>query len=290
MTRNIKVRNMKAGLTLSVALLTGWLTTNVAPGQMPTVTREEYILADRAGSGYNIVESGVRVNATVTQLKPIEQVMLVLDGSNSMLPVYPRIVEEIRKALPARLAVPTAIVRFSAQKAVLQDFTSSRAALDEALAKEQSLWADGSANDRTMKSTTDIYGTLAGLNVMTQGRMTHVIIITDGNDSLQQVIDLPRVVPNDIVVSYLNWGYRNFSARVNEENAVVVTGNGSRRMDIPNVTLRFVAERTGGDVLNYSDWRQLNAYIKRRLSNAGVLYRATWESSNPLLPFSLSAR
>lgn len=286
MTRNIRV-----GLGLSAALLTGWLTTNAASGQTPTVTREERAIGDRVGASYGVLEGGVRVaNATVAQIKPIEQVVLVLDGSGSMTPVYARIVEELRKALPARPAVPTAIVRFSAQKSVLQDFTSSRAALDEALAKEQNLWAGGGVNDGTMKSTTDIYGTLSNLAAMTQGKLTHFIIITDGNDSLQQLVDLPRIATEEMVVSYLNWGYRSFSARVDEANAVVVTGGGARRMDIPNVTLRFLAERTGGDVLNYDDWRQLNAYIKRRLSNAGALYRATWESNNPLVPFSLSAR
>lgn len=181
-------------------------------------------------------------------------------------------------------------MRFSAQKAVLQDFTTSRTALDEALAKEQRLWASGGTGDGTMKSTTDIYGTLLALSAMTQGKLTHFIVLTDGNDSVQQIVDVSRVLNNDMVVSYLNWGYRSFSARVDEANAVIVTGGGARRMDIPNVTLRFLAERTGGDILNYDDWKKLSDYFKRRLGNAGALYRATWESNNPLVPFSLSAR
>lgn len=283
-------RHIRFGWGVGAVLLAGCLSSDVVWGQMPTVKREEQILGDRAGAKYSVLEGGQRVTATVTQVKPVEQVVIVLDGSGSMVPIYPRIVEELRKALPAQMAVPTAIARFSAQKAMLQDFTTTRATLDTALAKEQQLWSSGGANDNTMKVTTNLYGVLAELKALTQGKMTHFIVVTDGNDSLNERVDLRQILGADMVVSYLNWGYRSFSARVDEANAVVVTGSGSRNMDTPNVTLRFIAQRTGGDVLNYTDWKTFGAYVKRRLSTPGALYRATWESTNPETPFTLSAR
>lgn len=284
------IRKINAGLGLGMVLLTAWLAGDVAVGQMPTVTRQERILGDRIGGNYGVLEGGVRVNATVTQVKPVEQIVIVLDGSGSMVPIYPRIVEELRKALPSQLAVPTAIARFSAEKAFLQDFTTSRAALDQALVKEQQLWASGGLSDNTMKATTNIYGTLTGLADVAQAKLTHFIVVTDGNDSLNDRIDLSRIVNENTVVSYLNWGYRSFSARVDEANAVVITGSGSRQMDIPNVTLRFVVRKTGGDILNYTDWKKFGDYFKRRLSTSGAVYQATWESMNPEVPFVLSAK
>lgn len=95
-------RNIRLGLVLSAALLVGWTTVDVALGQTPTVRREECAIGDRVGASYGILEGGVRVNATVTQIKPIEQVVIVLDGSGSMIPIYPQLVEALRKALPAR--------------------------------------------------------------------------------------------------------------------------------------------------------------------------------------------
>ncbi len=282
-------RNIKFGLGLGVILLTGCLA-DAAWGQIPSVTREERVIGDRAGGSYGILEGGLRVNATVTQIKPIEQVVIMLDGSGSMAPIYPRIVEELRKALPAQIGAPTAIVRFSAQKAFLQDFTASRAALDSALAKEQQLWSGGGAKDDTMKATTNIYGALVELAEVAQGKLTHFIVVTDGNDSLNNRLDLSSIINENMVISYLNWGYRSFSARVDEENAVVINGSGSRPMELPNVTLRFIARRTGGETLNYTDWKNFREYFKRRLSAAGALYQATWESMNPEIPFSLSAR
>ncbi len=283
-------RQIRFGLGLGMVLLAGWLSSDVVWGQMPTMKREERILGDRAGANYGVLEGGMRVPATVTQIKPIEQVVIVLDGSGSMVPIYARIVEELRKALPSQMAVPTAIARFSMQKTMLQDFTTSRAALDGALAKEQQLWSSGGTNDGTMKSKTNIYGVLTALQEVIGDKMTHCIVVTDGNDSFTERIDLPRVVKENMVVSYVNWAYRSFSARVDEENAVLVTGSGSRRMDIPNVTLRFVARQTGGEVVNYDDWKAFGAYFKRRLTTPGALYRATWESANPEIPFTLSAR
>ncbi|MFQ3583212.1 MAG: hypothetical protein SNJ67_09725 [Chloracidobacterium sp.] len=280
----------RAVLALSMVLLTGWSANAITFGQMPMVTRQERILGDRIGSSYGILEGGARVKATVTQVKPVEQVVIVLDGSGSMVPIYARIVEELRKALPSQTAVPTAIARFSAQKTFLQDFTTSRAALDEALVREQRLWSSGGSGDATMKTTTDLYGVLAGLKDISQSKMTHFIIITDGNDSLNDRVDLSRLVGENMVVSYLNWGYRSFSARVDEANAVVITGSGSRKMDVPNVTLRFIVRKTGGDMVNYTDWKTFGSYIKRRLSQAGAVYQATWESANPEIPFSLSAK
>ncbi len=284
------IRHIRFGLGLSTVLLTGWLASDVVWGQMPAMKREERILGDRAGANYSVLEGGMRVPATVTQIKPIEQVVIVLDGSGSMVPIYPRIVEELRKALPSQMAVPTAIARFSMQKVMLQDFTTSRSTLDGALAKEQQLWSGGGTNDGTMKSKTNIYGVLTALQEVIGDKMTHCIVVTDGNDSFTERIDLPRVTKENMVVSYVNWAYRSFSARVDEENAVLVTGSGSRRMDIPNVTLRFVARQTGGEVVNYDDWKAFGAYFKRRLSTPGALYRATWESTNPEVPFTLSGR
>jgi hypothetical protein len=286
----IMIRQIRFGLGLGTVLLTGWLASGVVCAQMPTMKREERILGDRAGANYSVLEGGMRVPATVTQIKPVEQVVIILDGSGSMVPIYPRIVEELRKALPAQMAVPTAIARFSMQKTMLQDFTTSRATLDGALAKEQQLWSSGGTNDGTMKSKTNIYGVLTALQEVIGNKMTHCIVVTDGNDSFTERIDLPRIIKENMVVSYVNWAYRSFSARVDEENAVLVTGSGSRRMDIPNVTLRFIVRQTGGEVVNYDDWKAFGAYFKRRLSMPGVLYRATWESTNPEIPFTLSAR
>jgi hypothetical protein len=277
-------------LGLGTVLLAGWLTGNIAWGQMPTIKREERLLGDRLGANYSVFEGGVRVKATVTPIKPIEQVVIVLDGSGSMTPIYLRIVEELRKALPAQIAVPTAIARFSVRKLMLQNFTTSRAELESALAREQQAWSRGGSNDNTMRSNTNLYGVLTELQEVIGDKMTHCIIVTDGNDSFNQRIDLPQVVKENMVVSYVNWAYRSFSARVDEEKAVLVTGNGSRRMDIPNVTLRFLARQTGGEVVNYDDWKAFGAYFKRRLSTPGVLYRATWESTNPEVPSTLSVR
>ncbi|OYT69655.1 MAG: hypothetical protein CFK52_13255 [Chloracidobacterium sp. CP2_5A] len=283
-------RDIKFSLSLGALLLAGCLASDAARAQMPSVRREERVIGDRVGGSYGIFEGGARVNANVTQLKPIEQVVILLDGSGSMAPIYPRIAEELRRALPARIGAPTAIVRFSAQKTFIQDFTTSRAALESALANEQQLWAGSNPGDDTMKATTNIYGTLVALAETAPDKLTHFIVVTDGNDSLNSRVDMARLVNENVVISYLNWGYRSFSARVDEKNAVVVAGNGSRAMEIPNVTLRFIAQRTGGDLLNYSDWKKFGEYFKRRLSAPGALYRATWDSMNPEVPFSLSAR
>ncbi|MGQ9898416.1 MAG: hypothetical protein ACUVR8_12785 [Acidobacteriota bacterium] len=283
-------QQIRFGLGLGAVLLTGWLASDAVWGQMPTVRREERILADRPATNYSVLEGGARVPATVTQVKPIEQVVIVLDGSGSMVPIYPQIVGELRKALPAQIAVPTAMVRFSLEKTVLQEFTTSRATLDSALAKEQQMWSGSATRDNTMKSGTNLYGSLAALHEIIGDKMTHCIVVTDGNDSLYKRVDLSRTIKENMVVSYVNWAYRSFSARVDEENAVLVAGSGARRMDIPNVTLRFLVRQTGGEIVNYDDWKAFSTYFKRRLSTPGVLYRATWESTNPEIPVTLSAR
>lgn len=269
---------------VSCALLTGF-----AFAQGAGFKRQELVLGDRAGASYGISEGGNRVPATVTQLKAIDQVIIVLDASNSMTYLYGKAIDEVQQSIPSNVAVPTMIIRFSEELVVLQDYTTSRTDLVDTLKKEAGSWSNGSS-DRTMKVSTHLYDAITKLSEYTKGKNTHIMLLTDGMDSRNRIANLPDIIKTDMVVSYLNWGWRDFSLKVDEPNSVQLGGGRARMADSPRNALAVIARYSGGDVQNFTDWKAFRAYFNRRLANGGAVYQATWDSANPEVPFTITSR
>jgi hypothetical protein len=252
--------------------------------------RQELVLGDRAGGSYGISEGGNRVPATVTQVKAIEQAIIVLDASNSMSHLYGKVLGELESAIPANVGVPTMVIRFSEDLVVVQEYTTSRTDIVNAFKKEAANWGSSSSSDRSMKMATHLYDAIGKLSEYTKGKNTHVMLVTDGMDSRNRIANMPSLVKSDMVVSYLNWAWRDFSLKVEEPNSIVLGGGKSRKVEGPNNALAVIARYSGGDVENFTDWKLFRAYIGKRLSSGGAVYQATWDSSNPELPFKITAR
>lgn len=270
---------------LSCAMLSG-----IVFAQGGGFKRQELVIGDRAGGSYGIMEGGSRVSATVTQVKPIEQAIIVLDASNSMSHLYGKVLSELESAIPANVGVPTMVIRFSEDLVVVQEYTTSRSDIVSAFKKEASSWGSSSSSDRSMKMATHLYDAIGKLSEYTKGKTTHIMLVTDGMDSRNRIANMPALIKSDMVVSYLNWAWRDFSLKVEEPNSIVLGGGKSRKVENPNNALAVIARYSGGDIENFSDWKLFRGYIAKRLSAGGAVYQATWDSPNPELPFKITSR
>lgn len=265
--------------------------------EFPTFKKEILVLGDRSGIQWQVSEVGFPVQSGSSEIGGIEQIIIAVDTSASMRKVSERIAKEIRKSLPENPTLPVKIVVFNERFDVLTPgFTLSREELGKALEKVRS-------TDRS----TAIYTTTVKLKDFVGDKRTHLIVISDGEDTTVQFVKLPEVLANpNLIVSYFNWGFRDRKLDHNEPlrpeqkqyfEKLKKAGEGKegdknkkRRIEVgPNDVLTVVAERSGGDIVNILKPEQLPDLLRPWLTVGGRLYRLTWTTQNPESSFQVAS-
>lgn len=264
---------------------------------LPVFSRQAYVLCDRAMDRLQVVEAGFPVESTSTTIGPIEQIIIAIDTSVSMKHLIPTTPDNVRKSLPDQPPIPIMVAVFNEQVEVLCDFTTSHDVLDETLKKVH-------VSDRS----TAIFEAIRTFQTYAQQKRTHLILLTDGADTTYRKVHVPEMLlSTNLVVSYLNWGYRDQKLHIDEPGAnrqaldFPETEKSSKetsashskktsnhRVEVgPDDAVSIVSERTGGDVMNFVKWNELVDYLKRRLKMVGVLHQLSWKTENPECSFQI---
>lgn len=281
-----------------VPALIVFLTVSVAKSQdIPSIERTALVIGQK-GASLSVIESGSVVTAHKENAGQIRKVIIAVDNSNSMTKVLPKISASISKSLPASLSVPVKIVVYNEQVQELSKFTTDTVELSRA-----------SSAIQPSRHKTSLLALLAYLHSSSEADGSHVILITDG-DAERGTYNSQKLAEEyaakNIVLSYVNWRVRQKASSAGNPAAaddVVSTSHDhifissvyrsgglvpkpssdsqkGRIKFAPVLLLSTIANRTGGDVVDISDFSDLELYLKNRYSEM-FLYRLKWQSPNP---------
>lgn len=266
------------------------------------------LIIGQKGAPLTIVESGNTVTANREAAGQTRKVIIAVDNSNSMTKVLPKISQSIIKSLPASLSVPVKLIVYNEQVEELSKFTTDVAELSRA-----------SSGVRASGRKTSFLNLLAYLHSNTEAEGSHVLLITDGETeygtyNTQRLSE--EYTSKNIVLSYVNWRLREDGVRTlsspsdvvstqhdNEFISVVFRSGGlvpkpssdsqkGRIKFAPSLLLSTIINRTGGEVVNISNFSDLEFYLGNRYSEM-ALYKVKWQTANPeawFTPLSGSTR
>lgn len=278
-----------------------------AVGAQETFERAALVIGQK-GSPLTIAESGNTVTANSEVAGQTRKVIIAVDNSNSMTKVLPKISQSIIKSLPASLSVPVKLIVYNEQVEELSKFTTDVAELSHA-----------SSGIRASGRKTSFLTVLAYLHSSTEAEGSHVILITDGETeygtyNTQRLSE--EYTSKNIVLSYVNWRIREDGVRsVTSPSDVVSTQHDSEFVSMvfrsggvvpkpssdsqkgrikfaPSLLLSTIINRTGGEVVNISNFSDLEFYLENRYSEV-ALYKVKWQTVNPeawFTPLSGSTR
>ncbi len=277
-----------------------------------TVTAQETLertalVIGQKGSPLTIIESGNTVTANREAVGQTRKVIIAVDNSNSMAKVLPKISQSIIKSLPATLPVPVKLIVYNEQVEELSKFTTDVAELSRA-----------SSTVRDSGRKTSFLSLLAYLHSNNEAEGSHVILITDGEAergtyNSQKLAE--EYTSKNIVLSYVNWKLRENAPQSSSYDDVVSTqhdhqfisevfrsgglilkpSSDSQKGRInfaPSLLLSTIVNRTGGEVVDISNFSDLEFYLEHRYSEM-ILYKEKWQTANPeawFAPLSSSTR
>ncbi|MEW6736301.1 MAG: VWA domain-containing protein [Acidobacteriota bacterium] len=244
--------------------------------QISTFARRAAFLSEDGSERFLVMEAGEQIAPESSESEQINQIILAIDNSDSMKYLLPDLVDHLEKTLPTQPSVPIMIATFNEKVEVLANFTTSKTTLQKAL-----------ANISVSHQATKLFAALRTLQEYAKERYTHLIFITDGADTAQEKINIQEILSRSYTtISYVNWGYGDASLPVNEPGYRAAVKSSMVKTN-PNSTLTALARASGGDVMNFTDWKPLKRYLQRRLNAGGFIYRLFWHTENPERAFQI---
>jgi hypothetical protein len=142
-------------------------------------------------------------------------------------------------------------------------------------------------NVHSCKQETRIFAAVQSLQKLAGNKRTHIILITDGTDTSQEKVNIRNMlVQAHTSISYINWGIGDTSKPVDEPGYQPTAKSGMVKIN-PNSLLAQFAQTSGGDVMNFTDWKAVSHYFQQRLNAGGFLYQLFWHTDNPERSFHI---
>lgn len=244
--------------------------------RVSTFARQHSFIDRERALKFKVMEGDAEVAPEQVEVKPIKKVIIAIDNSKSMKYLLPKLVKELARSLPKAIELPTMVVAFNERAEVMTDFTTSADAIKAAFQRIQCAPAN-----------TRLFEVIESVKELAGDHLTHLILITDGADTSQRVINIRALLDDArLTISYLNWGYADPSLIVDEPG---YQANGKSRIIKvkPNHTLSLIAERSGGEVINLTSWKTMKSYVQVQLNAGSYLYSIFWHSENPARTFQI---
>jgi hypothetical protein len=249
--------------------------------EVSTFARQENFISQKASLNLLIKEGDEEIVPETIDIKPIKQVIVAVDNSKSMKYILPNIIKQLKKVLSEKINLPTMITTFNEETEILSNFTTSVEQLKKSL-----------DNIKISEKNTSLFKTIESLKNMAGDKITHLILITDGADTANQVINTKELLSSkSLTISYLNWGYGDSGATI-DEPGYNSTNNGKSKIvkTNPSYSLSTIAKRSGGDVVNYRDWKTLEVYLSKAVNSGSYLYSLFWHTDNPIKSFYFTSK
>jgi hypothetical protein len=243
-----------------------------------------------------VTESGKEVTAANLENEKIEQIIIAIDTSGSMRKIVPGIISHLESDLP-NPEVPIMVTTFNEQVEKLSDFTTSKNDLKSAFKKVHSTG-----------NSTIVYNTIPQLEQFAGNHCTHIILITDGNETISNKVNIHEMLEKNshVAISYICWAFGNTGIdtgeRVQEldkkskddkkEDKDIAQLKKERKgkhiIELsPNPTLKSISFLSGGDVRYMKNWKEFSDYFTERLGNKSILYHLDWRTDNPERPYQV---
>jgi hypothetical protein len=238
--------------------------------RVSTFGRQISFIAATNSTHLQVMEAGQRVEPESLQVEAIDQVIVAFDVSDSMKYLLPEMIKHIKKSLPSQPNLPIMIATFGEDVKVLADFTTSRTTIENAL-----------GNVKAGKHLTRLYAAIRDFQQRAGARRTHLLLVTDGTDTTETKINVKALLAEShLTISYLYWGIGDASLAVDEPGYERAAKSALVKR-APNSLLSSVAQASGGDVMNFTDWKPVSQYFAQRFASGNYVYSLFWHTDNP---------